>query len=239
VISYFGGGGGPPLHYSVIENGNGLPGTSLNFCSYTCSPGSGNYVPNIMSSSHGSVNYACLAILPLQLNTFEYNYFNNAVVLNWQTMSEYNTDRFEIEKSNDGINFTKIGLLPGAGTSNTPKNYSFNDLLPSEFNYYRLKQVDINGKAIYSKVLLVKINGQNPLTIYPTIVHDQLHVNINLNQREISSVRVFDLAGRPVLQFNGNSGSKQVDVSILGAGNYFIRLQTKSGEYYNQRFIKQ
>jgi hypothetical protein len=78
------------------------------------------------------------------------------IKLNWSTAFEQNNRGFEIEKSLDGINFRKIGFVVGAGNSNTI-NYSFTDPQRAvEFNYYRLKVVDIDNTFHYSDVVLVK-----------------------------------------------------------------------------------
>jgi len=190
-----------------------------------------------MASSYGSYN-SCL-ILPVSITAFEYTLLNNSVNLNWQTASEFNTDRFEVERSTDGINFNQIGIVRSAGTSNTPKDYSLLGTNPATVNYYRIKQIDIDGKANYSKTLLVKLKGANPLTLQPTIVTNQLRVNIGLQQQEIGHIQVYDISGKVVMNFTGRSGYNEINVSSFSAGSYFIRLQNSVGESFTGRFIKQ
>ncbi|MEO7983617.1 MAG: hypothetical protein ABI688_06020 [Bacteroidota bacterium] len=84
---------------------------------------------------------------------------NNGVQLQWQIAAELNTERFEIERSADGVNFTKIGTVASSGSSNTTKDYSFPDNSPATVNYYRIKQIDKDGKVNYSKTLSVKFKG--------------------------------------------------------------------------------
>ncbi|MEM7162373.1 MAG: lamin tail domain-containing protein [Bacteroidota bacterium] len=90
--------------------------------------------------------------LPIELVEFEASKLNkNKTLLNWQTLSELNSAHFEIERSRDGIHFTKIGKELAAGLSNVPIYYSFIDTEPyNGQNYYRLKSLDFDGSFDYS-----------------------------------------------------------------------------------------
>ena len=193
----------------------------------------------LLPGTYGSLNNICYAVLASDNLSFNYTLTNNGVRLQWQTASEFNSDKFEVEKSIEGVNFNKIGTVTSAGTSNTPRDYSFPDTNPAAINYYRIKQIDKDGKSSYSKVLQVKFKNGNPLTIQPTIVTDQLRVNIGLEQREIKGFQVYDISGRAVLNTAGRSGYNEIDVSHFSAGSYLIRLQTADGKAYSQRFVKQ
>jgi hypothetical protein len=81
---------------------------------------------------------------------------NNANVINWNTIKEENNDRFIIERGTDGINFTGIGLVSGVGNRTLPTYYNFTDSEVTDgINYYRIKQVNTDGRANYSVVLRV------------------------------------------------------------------------------------
>ncbi|MEI2737327.1 MAG: T9SS type A sorting domain-containing protein [Chitinophagaceae bacterium] len=209
-------------------------GSSLNFCGYYYST---SWSTSIMASSYGSHN-ACL-ILPVNFTFFNYTIINNAVRLQWQTASESNTDRFEIERSTNGADFSKIGIVASKGASNTSTDYIYLDYKAAAVNFYRIRQVDKDGKASYSKVLSVKFKADNPLTIQSTIITDHLAININLQQQGINSVMVYDFSGRALINSTCKSGYNEIDVSNLSSGNYLIRLQTSDGKNYSQRFIKQ
>ena len=109
--------------------------------------------------------------LPVELVSFTFRVKGtNEVQLNWRTQSEINNFGFEVERSTDnGLhtanspkmnskNWIKIGFVKGSGNSNSQKNYSFTD---SETGFgdifYRLKQIDNDGKFKYSKVINVKL----------------------------------------------------------------------------------
>ena len=108
-------------------------------------------------SGFGAGIPGALGTLPIKLLSFTGKLQNENVKLNWSTSFEQNSKGFEIEKSLDGINFRKIGFVAGAGNSNATRSYSFTDPQRAvEFNYYRLKLVDIDNKFDYSDVVLVK-----------------------------------------------------------------------------------
>jgi len=96
--------------------------------------------------------------LPVELINFEANKINGKVQLNWTTASENNNDQFIIEQSNDNLEYKEIGAVAGAGTSNTLNQYSFlHDQPFVGINYYRLKQLDLNGTFEYSNIISVRI----------------------------------------------------------------------------------
>ncbi len=113
--------------------------------------------------------------LPVTLTTFTALYGDDKVRLNWQTATEINNQGFDIERSTDGLIFSKIAYVKGNGTTNVPQNYNHNDanlISQTQYLYYRLKQVDSNGEFEYSNIVSVKIPQLNNATfsIYPNPV---------------------------------------------------------------------
>ncbi|HWY98326.1 MAG TPA: hypothetical protein VNY36_04490, partial [Bacteroidia bacterium] len=84
--------------------------------------------------------------LPIQLMSFTAANTNDAVQLQWATGSEIDNSYFTLSRSTDGVNFTVIATVKGAGKSTTENNYSYIDLsAPAGTNYYRLQQTDYDG----------------------------------------------------------------------------------------------
>lgn len=118
-----------------------------------------------VNSSGGSVfyydidyfNITCTSALPIELLYFtgEKNSCGSNI-LSWATATEQNNDKFEIERSIDGVDFVKIGTLKGAGNSTQKLTYNFvdNTVNPS-INYYRLKQIDFDGSFSYSNLISI------------------------------------------------------------------------------------
>jgi hypothetical protein len=146
----------------------------------------------------------------------------NVVLLEWKTASELNNDRFEIERSADGFDFTSLANIAGAGTTSQASNYSYIDMQPlSGTTYYRLKQIDFDGTFTYSHVVSVK-RDEDPFRVYPNPAGKQwVTFNRKVNASVINSLN--QVIGY-YAQANG------FDASILAPGVYVIR--THTGEIF-------
>lgn len=173
--------------------------------------------------------------LPLTLIHFKGKKQAAGILLDWATASEIQVNRFEIERSNDGSLYEKIGTIQAAGNSNTNKYYSFTDLLPfNTDNYYRLKMVDDDGKYSYSNVVVFK-GGQitNMLVdkIKPNPFRDVINIKLALQQPQQLTIQLVDMTGRVELSSNyaGKAGVNKIVLNNLGnlsAGVYFIKIIT-------------
>ncbi len=100
--------------------------------------------------------YQCETTLPVRLTTFESETENGTIQLTWNTESEQLSAYFDVERSTDGREFTRIGTVQAAGVSDSRRTYHFRDLNPGEaITYYRLKQVDLDGSFEYSGIISV------------------------------------------------------------------------------------
>jgi hypothetical protein len=223
-------------NYSIGESEGTPVGNSLTFCGNSTGNGITSMVLQSRTATVGALS-SCLTT-PILLSKLDYSISNKKVNLSWETVSENNNDRFEIEKSSNGADFEKIGIVKGAGTSNSIKQYSFVDEKPFYINQYRLKQIDLDGKFAYSKILYVKVQQSNPLSIAGNPVKKQLQVSISMEPSKIGSLVVYDLMGRRMKTFKGTNGLQSLDIAVLGAGKYLLQLITVDGQAYNQQFIK-
>jgi len=108
--------------------------------------------------------------LPIELAAFTADFSQKAIHLNWKTLSETRNDHYEIEKSSDGVNFSKltsVKTLAPDGNSRAPLEYSYTDNdVTSAIHYYRLKQIDKDGNAHLSNIISVEVHA-NDIKIYP------------------------------------------------------------------------
>jgi hypothetical protein len=178
-------------------------------------------------------------LVPLNLTSFKYTSHAKTVELSWQTSTESNTDRFIVERSNDGINFSPVGTVAAAGTSNTIKQYKLMDNDPGYINHYRLKQVNLDGSFTYSLILYVKFANANHIRIITNPVHTGLQVQVNSNTASAGNILIYDLHGKQMLQLNAMAGIQHINVAAFPSGKYMLQLQTADGKIYNQAFIKQ
>lgn len=169
----------------------------------------------------------CGLALPVELFTFtgKYNETPNNVLLEWTTASEHNSDKFIIEKSLDGKTYQPIGTVAATGNSAVPVNYNLTDNNPAHgLNYYRLKQVDVDAKYNYSKVVSVYVNHSGNISIYPNPVKNELY--ISSSELNNASVTIYNALGESVKSISGLHGAQAIiDTKDLVNGIYFVRVQ--------------
>jgi Secretion system C-terminal sorting domain len=148
---------------------------------------------------------------------------DNKVQLAWQTASEKNNSGFEIQRSGDGKAWAKIGFMKGMGTTSVEQNYSFMDVAPLSTNYYRLRQLDFDGKETYSNVVNVAIGKVgNVIKVYPNPIQQKTAI-VELNDAwENIEIKVYNAFGAVVKQQKANSNTVTLDLNALAKGIYFI-----------------
>lgn len=165
-----------------------------------------------------------------------------AVLLEWQTMSEYNNAYFEVERSTDGIHFIPIIRIPGAGNSNVLRNYSYTDeVLPSaKLIYYRLKQTDYDGTSEYGKTVVVQNDAtERRLTVFPNPARETLYLKFSDSDVSALPIEITDATGRIVYggyATKNNDDNYSVNISRLAAGVYILRVLFRS-EIQSAKFI--
>lgn len=161
------------------------------------------------------------------------------MVLNWITASEQNNDYFEIEKSSNGRDFTAIGRIDGSGTTAEMRQYKFIDPLPNTQNYYRIKQVDFDGKFDYSTIISQKSrcieNDENIgiATLFPNpSMSTTVNLRFNARQIEDTFLRVSDLFGKVLINravtVQPGMNNVTIDITDFPAGSYSVWLGKKS-----------
>ncbi len=168
----------------------------------------------------GLVINATAAPLPVKLISFNVNHHNENVLLTWATSSEFNNKGFEVERSFDGKNFTAIGFVKGAGNANRMINYTFTDN-NNQTAYYRLKQVDFDGKFDYSKTLILNKIENLSLELSPNPFGNNLTL---VSSKQITKIEIIDMTGKVKLVELINSNKAEINTSELNNGVYFIRI---------------
>jgi poly(3-hydroxybutyrate) depolymerase len=184
------------------------------------------------------------SLLPVELNYFKGQATNNGNLLQWETATEQNTDYFSVERSTDGNQFTAIGQAAAAGTSTAVKDYSYTDTnAPAANLYYRLKQVDKNGNAKYSKVILIiSNNSRTGVQMYPNPVQDNLNVAINNDVKGKGKITVYELTGRIISQQAIEKNDKVLNAAVsmnnLSAGLYVVEIKIGDNYKLTNRVLK-
>ncbi len=185
--------------------------------------------------------------LPVTLLRFTGKRVEGTSELNWATSSEQNNSHFVLERSKDGKIFTaissKINSKAPNGNSSIELTYSHTDASPfNGHNYYRLKQVDIDGHISYSKHVDVYFGNETMVTLYPNPVNTELNVEINTPKATTAIIKIMDAAGRVVrtveMQLQAGNNITKVDMEALSDGVYMVRITNNKGLNYSQTIRK-
>ncbi|PSR51910.1 hypothetical protein AHMF7605_28795 [Adhaeribacter arboris] len=184
--------------------------------------------------------------LPVEIINFAAIPGANFIKLSWQTASEHNNDYFQVERSSEGIHFTAISKVKGAGTTDLLTSYQFLDKSPSlGTNYYRLKQMDLDQSFRWSAIVSARINQtlseRDNLVISPNPFEDLLQIMVEATREDKLLIKINNLLGKtywvseiPVLPGLNNI---MLPLGSLNSGLYLIEL--KLGEKSTtQRIIK-
>ncbi len=176
--------------------------------------------------------------LPVELQDFHATAYNGNVSLSWKTATETNNDHFEVERSTDGKAYTHIGTVQGNGTSTAPHGYAFTDHGDGVL-YYRLKQVDFDGRFEYSPVLKV-MAGVLPafriIDLFPSpVTRDGASVSLSLPRQCSATLKLFTESGalaRTIFEkktMQAGTASIYIAGDRLSPGSYFLALESELG----------
>jgi Secretion system C-terminal sorting domain len=175
--------------------------------------------------------------LPVELASFNALPIEKTINLYWQTASERNNLGFEVERSSDARNWEPLGFVAGAGTTTEAQRYDYLDEKPLlGTSYYRLRQLDVDGKEEFSRTVSVVLGTREPsIQLYPNPAMSSLNIECS----EAAQLQVFDGMGRLVAATQlTEPGVLPLDVSNYGAGAYFIKVKTEK-QFQTMRFQKQ
>jgi hypothetical protein len=170
-------------------------------------------------------------VLPVELSSFDIVSSKcDYVDINWTTSSESNHDYFELERSVDGIIWEAVGSVLGTGDSKSLRTYNYRDNLVSISSlelYYRLAQIDLDGKVNLSNVISHKRPcKKNDMSLYPNPTNNFATIS---SVNKIKNIIVFDLRGRR-LSVLFDQKSNKLKTHNLKAGIYFVQVKSVRGD---------
>jgi N-acetylneuraminic acid mutarotase len=166
--------------------------------------------------------YNALTVLPVREISLQGTHRNSENVLMWQTKGEENTDRFIIERSANGTDYTAVGTVAAVGTGSN--RYTFTDHITlTGALYYRIQVKDINGQMYYSLVVILSSASETRLSVYPNPAKN--YVLLEANNSLLNTVaKLYDAAGRLVGEFRINSLQQYIDLQHFPKGVLTLRL---------------
>jgi hypothetical protein len=163
-------------------------------------------------------------VLPVKLAFFNVVKESTTALISWATTEEANSDRFEIERSQNGKNWEKIGTVAANGESSDLKHYRLTDDAPQHGeNLYRLKMIDMDTKFSYSTVRSITVDAD--IFVYPNPSSDFIRVR---DTDKASLVSIIDLNGKTVHKAVVNSKG-EISVKNIATGMYSVRVERHDG----------
>ncbi|WP_460499884.1 T9SS type A sorting domain-containing protein [Hymenobacter agri] len=175
--------------------------------------------------------------LPVELTAFSaQRQPDKAVSLKWNTASEKNSARFEVQRSLNGREYLQVASVAAQGASTQATAYAaFDKNAPAGRLYYRLRQVDLDGSSAYSPVVTVaSADESTKVELYPNPAHSR----ISFIAAAATPYRVLSQLGQPLLRGTTEAGTASINIETLPIGLYFLELQTAAGRTV-QKFEKQ
>jgi len=191
-----------------------------------------------------------LTIIPVTLADFKASKESKKINLSWNTVTEINNTGFYVERSADGRQFKSLNFVPTkatGGNSNLNLDYVFTDMQPlAALNYYRLKQVDLDGKYSYSKTVLVRFDKTGSFyinSIYPKPATSVLHVSVGSGAGMKADLSIVDMNGKTIkssaISLNKGNTVFDVDVSTFAKGIYFLKITGNEKEVSIEKWVRE
>ena len=169
--------------------------------------------------------------LPITFGSFTASVMGtDNVLLKWTTYAEIDNKGFDIQRSQDGRTWKSIAFVnskASAGNTNDTFSYDYIDIHPENGdNYYRLKQIDMNGKAAYSIISTIHINADQEIRVFPNPAKDKVHITVT-DKSTVTGVTLTDACGKVLL--NQQSYMDQIDLTQYAVGAYYLHIVMKDG----------
>lgn len=204
----------------------------------------------MVKNTSGVTDYSILGcdplVLPVELLFLQGDPRGTVVDLSWATASEKNSSHFVVERSGNARDFVPIGRVAASGNSQFRVDYAFTDTDPfMGVNYYRLRQVDVDGAEELSNTVVVVMSVEgDKMVAWPNPVEDMLRLYANIHGERQVRLQVVDGLGRVVqdrpVAVEPGRNELQVDARLLRSGTYLARLTGSSGaELGSVRFVVQ
>jgi hypothetical protein len=168
-------------------------------------------------------------VLPIELLSFEGDAIGSVNVLRWVTGSEHQSDRFDVQRSENGSTFAPIGSIDAAGNSSSMLDYRFTDAAPPNGTaFYRLLMVDLDGSMEEGPVVAIH-RASDGLRLRPNPVQDLVEIVLPAFDGPCV-LRLLDPSGRCVAQATGTGGGMlSMDLGSLASGLYEVIVHAADG----------
>lgn len=194
-------------------------------------------VTGVNSFSPFTFSATAIGVIPIKLNTFTAQKFNNAVKINWSTSIEINSKAFIVERSVNGTNWTDIATIPAAGNSQSKINYTVTDNNPAKgINFYRLRQTDLDNRVEYSATKSVLFNTAYDVLVSPNPATDMINIYVNNNSK--ASILLTDASGMVIRKFDSNLSLIKINTATFARGVYYVKVILENNVSVNKVLLQ-
>lgn len=171
-------------------------------------------------------------VLPVSFKDFTVKTANCKALLEWKTQMEFNNSHFNVERSQDGRHFTTIARVNGAGNSNITRTYNYTDEAPfSGKSYYRITQVDFDGKNSSTPIRSIEMNCDGALLkVYPNPATNQITIKAG---KAVTQVNILSSSGQTVMKYRPSlsqtGGIFTMNIQSIQSGIYIVQIVNKDG----------
>ena len=194
--------------------------------------------------SDNTIQVDIITLAPVMMTKLEASKVNHSVLLKWGTLAEQNSSHFEIERSANGNDFiTVVAKVNAAGRSDVPVHYSVTDVAPlNEWNYYRVKQFDTDGKSTMSNIARVYFGKHQSVILYPNPAKTAVTLEYVSEHAGMVQIVILDSKGSKIGQTTlvtmAGVNTKTINVGHYTPGQYAIQI-ISGKDIITTRFIKE
>ena len=172
-----------------------------------------------------------MLLQPVHFTSFYIGKSGDNIQLSWSTDYETGNSHFDVERSFNGVQWQKIAEVTAAGNSNNTNNYNYHDKnVSNPIVYYRLRQVDINSRATYSSIKMIRLNESiSPVKIFGA--DKNVVIDLNASIKGNIQVRVLNNSGQVISQHSYTNSSYRINLRLntISSGAYIVHVSTSNG----------
>ncbi|MCO6489485.1 MAG: T9SS type A sorting domain-containing protein [Phaeodactylibacter sp.] len=234
---YSGGDGGSDDGSSGVDSGGKGGSNFVRSTATAVTNSSGADGGSGGDNTDGTVTLEFSLVLPVELAQFAASFDEGQVGLAWQTATERDNAGFDIQRSADGRSWQTLAFLPGHGTTQQERSYSYTDGRPlSGINYYRLKQIDYDGQFEYSRIVSVTVNGKNDgIHFYPNPAEGSVTLAFEASHSGDAVLILYNAVGQAAMvrRLSLEPGAFQTDIELDGlpGGMYLVEMRAGRAQW--------
>jgi len=207
--------------------GNGSPSQKIRYDNSIIFKGNNSVLgPQMATATSNGFTPFAFSPLPVKFIDFTVTLQNKNVLIQWSTSEEMNAAIYEVERSTNGVNWNTIAYVAAIGNSSVVNKYAFTDkTLSSNLAYYRIKEVDVDGRTAFTSVKSIMADDRSGISdIQIASASNKLLLQFPQPIRGKVTVRFVSLSGQVVDQQMINDPAGQVILNSKFSGNYIISI---------------